>query len=122
MQSFRRAFGRPRAKATPGILKRVEARLKEYKSDTLVMVPILAAANMSTTDLKVSPEMLLRDGKHPRTTRAGYTAGATDWLERELQRADQTALDERLTLVAKGLGVERALAGSGVKLYTGGEP
>ena len=69
----------------------------------LVAAPLLVAAQGLTDEMRkaISPEVLVRDGKHPRATRAGYTAGGTDWIERALLRADQTVLDAKLTGIAR---------------------
>lgn len=44
--------------------------------------------------------LLLRDGKHARTTAYG-TCGATNWIERTFLKIDTVYLDERLTAIAK---------------------
>lgn len=68
----------------------------------------------------LSLEMLLRDGKHPRTTN-GNTYGATDWLEREIQRMDTTVLDARLAAIAERVNVLEPLKshGIGIKIDEG---
>jgi hypothetical protein len=62
----------------------------------------------------LAAEVLLRDGKHPRTGENGRTYGATDWLERALGRMDQTVLDARQVEIAKAFGVLEPLVAAGV--------
>jgi hypothetical protein len=103
---FNATFGRDIG-LTPEIPAKVKSLLHErYRPWQIVAVPILVDANGLDPGFRSSlrPEILLRDGKHPRTVN-GRTSGATHWLERELQRADQTTLDERLVSVARQFGV-----------------
>jgi hypothetical protein len=69
----------------------------------------------------MSPDWLLRDGKHPRTDGSGRTNGGTDWMEREYNRADKTVIDARLAAIAKEFQLlERLQAlGVGVRVDSG---
>jgi len=112
--AFNRAVG-----LTPNICRRVDDRLRAgYKPWQILALPILVASRPLEVGLErhLTPEVLLRDGKHPRTTKAGYTAGATDWLERELQQLDRVELDERLAAIASEAGVLEPLMQMGVSV------
>lgn len=82
----------------------------------VVALPVLVDANGLDSKLRreLGASVLLRDGKHPRTSGNGSTSGATHWLERELQRADRTVLDARLRGIAEQFGVLEQLQQIGV--------
>lgn len=96
---------------TPPLEKRIAERLKERAQWEILALPILIAANPPPREIldRLNPLMILRDGKHPRTTSAGYTAGATDWLEERISRIDQTTLSPKLVVIAERFGVLQPL-------------
>lgn len=115
---FNAAFDR-RLGLTPEIRKRVEARKRDgYRPWQLIALPVLVASRPMESAMakRLTPEMLLRDGKHPRQTRDGYTAGATDWLERELNQLDRAVLDARLASLADQVGILGQLKAVGVSV------
>jgi hypothetical protein len=69
----------------------------------LVALPLIVAAQGLDDRMRkaLTPEILLRDGTHPRTTAAGYTCGGTDWLERAYLRAGETVLSWKLADIAR---------------------
>jgi hypothetical protein len=116
VQVFNAAFGR-RLGESPEITRRVRELLREYKGWQILALPLLSRANGDDEWRRIAtPQILLRDGKHGRTTRAGYTTGAVNHLERELQRIDQTTLDARLTAVAAEVGITHKLREHGAQL------
>lgn len=118
VQVYNAALGR-RVGMTPQIKAKIDARLRAgYKAWQILSLPILVASRQMGAEMEkvLRPEVLLRDGKHPRTTSAGYTAGATDWLERELQQLDRTVLSERLAALAQEAGVLTQLLDMGVSV------
>lgn len=117
--AFNSALNR-QCSVTPGVRAKTKARLRTWPSWQIVAVPLLVTATSTHEFLRtLAPECLLRDGLHPRTTRAGYTSGATDHLERAYARADQTALDGRLTAIAEQLGVRAKLEALHVRMNGG---
>jgi hypothetical protein len=117
VQVFNAAFER-RLGMTPGVEERIGVHLAaHYKRWQILALPILNRSWPCDQDWlrDASPEILLRDGKRPRTTRDGYTAGAVHHLERELQRIDKAVLDERLARIAQEAGVLDYLRRMGVK-------
>lgn len=118
LESFNRVFAR-KVSITPKIRERIASRLREgYRAEQLIALPILVAASDLPSGLRrtIGPDVLLRDGRHPRTTRDGSTAGATDWLERELGRADRASIPLPLVAIAEQLGVAGSLRDLGATL------
>lgn len=114
--SFNATFDRGLG-VSPEIPKRIKARLGEgYKRWQIVALPVMVEAQGLASDMRraLRPDILLRDGKHPRTSASGVTCGGTDWLERALGRLDQTVLDSRLASIAEQIGVLDQLKQMGV--------
>lgn len=115
---FNGVFGR-NLRPTPKITQGVRTKLRGgYKPWQLVALPILVDAQGVPTDMRrtLAAEVLLRDGKHPRTGENGRTYGATDWLERALGRMDQTTLDARQAEIAKVFEVLEPMMVAGVMI------
>jgi hypothetical protein len=103
---------------TPETHAKTRALLKaNYRPWQIVALPILVVAQGLTSEMRkqLTPQILLRDGKHARTI-GGQTYGATHWLERALSRIDQTALDPRLAEIARQFGVLEQLMQCGVTI------
>lgn len=98
---------------------RVRGRLDQgIKPWRIVAAPLLVAAQSKDAKFlrTVQPDWILRDGRHPRTTREGMTSGGVDWIERAYTRADETTLDLHLSALAKAMGVLDDLIRLGVKV------
>lgn len=80
----------------------------------IVALPVLVKAQQPEKD--PSPEVLLRDGKHPRTTQRYGTVGGYDWLEQAYLRCDRTTLSPRLVEIAQQFGVLDKLRAMGVAI------
>lgn len=105
---FNAVFSRRARNASPTAAK-IKSRIQDgvFSEWQILCAPILQfAADPKVSKLNnFSPEMLLRDGKRPRTSSSGQTNGATDWLERVYGIADTLHLDERLTKIADHFGL-----------------
>ncbi len=117
---FNAVFGR-KLSALPSIEQKVAKRLKggTWQAWQIVAAPLLVEAQNLEPRMRkaLTPEILLRDGTHPRTTADGRTCGATDWLERAYQRVDQTILSPRLAELAREADVLERLRAMGVALH-----
>jgi hypothetical protein len=112
---FNAVFGRELS-VTPDTVRKTKALLAEkYRPWQVVSLPILVESHGLGSGFRkrVNPEILLRDGKHPRTSN-GQTYGGTHWLERELGRIDQAVLTPRLADIAQQFEVLDPLMKSGV--------
>ena len=108
-----------RVAVTPEIVEKVTGLMTAgYKPWQIVALPVLVEANGLDPKFRreLGAAILLRDGKHPRTSGTGKTSGATHWLERELQRADQTVLNRRQGSIASQFGVVEQLVQMGVQI------
>lgn len=120
VQVFNAVFKR-KVGLTPRVQERIADRLKRgYKTWELMAVPILVDGREMPADLRKSltPEILLRDGKHPHTYN-GQTSGSTDWVERELMQLDRAVLTERLWKIAEEARIGAYLRNAGVGRITG---
>lgn len=101
---YNAVFGR-KVHILPTLEAKAHKRLArgDCKPWQLVALPLIVAAQGLDDRMRkaLTPEILLRDGAHPRMTAAGYTCGGTDWLERAYLRADQTALSLPLSDIAR---------------------
>ena len=93
--------------------KRLAAGVRPWQ---LAALPILVEAQGVSGGFRkqLTPEIMLRDGSHPRTDGSGRTCGATDWVERAFLRCDRTELSPRLVAIAETFGVLDKLKALGV--------
>jgi hypothetical protein len=116
--SFNRTFNR-RLATSPDLARRIASRLHDgYAPWQILAIPLLVDANLVDAKFRhdLQPSWLLRDGKHPVTMGDGTTAGATDWISRELGRIDHTHITQRHAKIAGDLGVLDQLIEQGVKV------
>jgi hypothetical protein len=124
LAAFQLAFGRQRrTAANPKLRSDFAARLREgWTAEQIVAAPFIEAQSLLDRDDKAAreiraecqPSHLLRDGKHARTTKQGFTAGATHRLAAAYERAPQVELAPRLRRAAQELGVWETLQAAGV--------
>jgi hypothetical protein len=100
-----------------GLDKLVKARLKEgFHRWQIVAIPIIGEAWRAKLGLrgKVTPEVFLRDGNHPRRYGENGTAGGRHWLRQTFQEVDQLTLSPHLAEVAETHGVLEKLVDVGI--------
>lgn len=103
-----------RTTQTPEIESRVQSALSRgYQAWQIALLPFLVdAQGLGDLRPKVQAGWLLRDGSHP----GPNGNGATNWLERALQKADTTLLMPRLAKLAAERGLLENLKTLGVRL------
>ena len=111
---FNEVFGR-RCRNVSHVALRLTRRLDsgDIQPWQVLCTPILSAAqNPSVGSLRnFGPEVLLRDGTHPRKGSDGVTYGGTDWIDKLYNIADTLILNRRLTAIAEHFGLLERLEG-----------
>jgi hypothetical protein len=113
---FNLTLGR-RVGVMPKLEGKIQERLREgYRPWQIIALPIAVdAQGLGEARASAQLDWFLRDGKSPRL-RNGQTWGATDWVERAVQKLDQTRLNPRQAAIAEKFGVLDQMKQAGVKV------
>lgn len=107
------------AGAQEKIRARIERRLAEgFPWELIVCLPV-ALPDKSLFMLD-DAETLLRDGSKPRTTREGFTAGATDHLAKLDSGLSEVVFDKNQRAILRNVGIYEYVKGRGAKASEGG--